>query len=97
MRGGGSKFFSAVSLMGIVAMLALYFYVLPEFLLSAKGRIFAAVWLVFAVAMLWAHFLNLPAVFRLNMKTALKKQRMQVKIRDSRTGKNVRAVRAMRG
>lgn len=94
MRGGGSKFFSAVSLMGIVAMLALYFYVLPEFLLSAKGRIFAAVWLVFAVAMLWAH---LPAVFRLNMKTALKKQRMQVKIRDSRTGKNVRAVRAMRG
>jgi hypothetical protein len=50
-----SKFGSLVSLIAITGMLALFFLALPETLVSASGRIFAAVWALAAILVFTAH------------------------------------------
>lgn len=99
MRRSRSRLIPAASFAGIIMMLVLYFNGLPEFLLSTQGTVFAAVWFGFAVVMLWAHSHVLLTSFRRGSKPEfkLRKQSIQVKIKEARAGKNVRAARVMRG
>ncbi|HWR43811.1 hypothetical protein [Sporomusa sp.] len=87
------KFGSLVSLIALSAMVVLFAANLPVFLDSTSGQIFAGLWGAFALVMCAAHIVRLSAqrerrVATLPLMTGLK---------DARTRKNLRMVRAMRG
>jgi predicted MFS family arabinose efflux permease len=50
-----SKFGSLVCLVAVTAMLALFSLALPDFLVSAAGRVFAGAWTAVAVLLLVVH------------------------------------------
>ena len=53
------KTVSVISVLCLAGMLVLYFYALPEFFLSAKGKVFAIFWLSMAALTFGAHSLRL--------------------------------------
>jgi hypothetical protein len=56
-----SSFGSLVSLIAVTAMLAVFSLSVPEFLVSASGRLFAAAWVLLALVIFLAHARRLAA------------------------------------
>jgi glycerol-3-phosphate acyltransferase PlsY len=86
-----SKFGSLISLIALTGMLTLFSLAIPEFLISATGRIFAIVWAVTAIVIFIAHANNIKPQRRRYLMSPIAGKK------DARTCKNVRQERIIRG
>lgn len=58
-RGTVSRFASFISIVVTIFALAIFLVWLPGMLNSIEGRIFAGLWLVMSIAVIWIHVLHL--------------------------------------
>ncbi len=90
-----SKFGSLISLILLTVLLSLFSLVLPEFLSSSTGRIFAMTWALTAIVIFMAHSRRIT-------EENYGRHNPYIRLiadgkKDARTRKVVRSVRAMRG